>query len=61
VICVVQFMAILIGAEATKSEAIDYTMMVLIILFLMIWVILFLFNVLWRSDSDDEIMESLVR
>ena len=60
VILIVQFMAILLGSGAASSPAIDYTMLVVIMLFFMIWVILFLFNILWRVNSDDEIEESPV-
>lgn len=51
VICIVQFMAILMAANVSDN-AIDYTMVTLIALFLIIWLIFYLFNVVWKDDDD---------
>ena len=46
-------MAILMAADAVSDNAIDYTMVTLIALFLIIWIIFYLFNVVWKDDDDD--------
>ena len=51
-ICIVQFMAILMAADISDN-AMDYTMVTLIALFLVIWLIFYLFNVIWKDDDDD--------
>ena len=45
-------MAILMAADVSDN-AIDYTMVTLIALFLIIWLIFYLFNVIWKDDDDD--------
>ena len=52
-------MAILL-AEDVSNEAMDYTMVTLIAMFLFIWLIFYLFNVLWKDDDDDRLLESQV-
>lgn len=59
VICIVQLMAILMAVDIS-DEAMDYTLVTLIGLFLFIWIIFYLFNVTWRDD-DDDLIESHVR
>ena len=45
-------MAILMAADISDN-AMDYTMVTLIALFLVIWLIFYLFNVIWKDDDDD--------
>ena len=45
-------MAILMAADVSDN-AMDYTMVTLIALFLIIWLIFYLFNVIWKDDDDD--------
>ena len=52
-------MAILLAAEVS-DKAMDYTMVTLIAMFLFIWMIFYLFNVLWKDDDDDQLLESQV-
>lgn len=59
VICIVQLMAILLAA-GVSDKAMDYTMVMLIAMFLFIWLIFYLFNVLWRDDDDDQLLQSQV-
>ena len=44
-------MAILMAADVSDN-AIDYTMVTLIALFLFIWLIFYLFNIIWKDDDD---------
>ena len=60
VICIVQLMAILLAADVS-DKAMDYTMVMLIAMFLFIWLIFYLFNVLWRDDDDDQLLQSQVK
>lgn len=52
-------MALLMAADVS-DKAMDYTMVTLIAMFLIIWVVFYLFNVLWRDDDDDDLIESHV-
>ena len=52
-------MAILLAADVS-DKAMDYTMVMLIAMFLFIWLIFYLFNVLWRDDDDDQLLQSQV-
>ena len=59
VICIVQFMAVLLAVDVS-NKAMDYTMVTLIGLFLFIWLIFYLFNIMWRDDNDYDLIESHV-
>ena len=59
VVCIVQIMAVLMAFDISDN-AMDYTIVTLIALFLFIWLIFYLFNVTWKDD-DDDLIESHVR
>ena len=52
-------MAVLLAVDVS-DKAMDYTMVTLIGLFLFVWLIFYLFNVIWRDDDDYELVESQV-